>query len=583
MSENDKTFETSVAKNGEKILYVSENGLRVRMNSKYNPTYEAETWSKKYKQDASRHIIAVLGFSDGYFLRALKKRYRPDTIFIVYEPSKKLFEFVETEFDVSDLTHDENIIICFPSDDMNKIYDGLYMALADDRTTSIGIITPGYVKSDEFVTLCDKVGSSTEGDRAYRVKFGKDSFYNIFYAFNILHNNYLESDLMKKIPTDIPVIIVAGGPSLLKNVDDLKKVNNNALIVSTDRAVSTLVEHGVIPHIAVTVDPLKDPDFLRHDEIKNVPLISAFSSNKVTLQEHNGDIYFSSCELDLNQLPGMSGKNENIGENGGSVATFAYKLFQHYKFKNVILIGQDLAYQGEKTHADNKNDEVINKETLIEVEGMYGDKLYTSPNLKRYLNFFEHDVARYPETHVVDATEGGALIRGTEILTLQDAIKKYCVKQYDIESIISSVPHAQTTKEHEQTIEYIKDRLKELSDIKKISKELKPLCYRLMNVSQYGDIREKKYWKMYNQIDDLRLETYNKVANMWLEGRWISNAGIVPDHVYYMRDNDEAYPVLKKAYEYYSVLPKECDGLARMLIETFSLEGEYEYDEDQEA
>lgn len=571
-TENNQRFFVEEAKNGEKILYIEENGNRIRMNSSYDPTYEAETWSEKYHQGTARVVIAVFGLSDGYFLRALKKRFRPDTLFIVYEPSISLFHYVYENFDLDDLIVDKNIFIYLPGENDEEFYNQILFNLSNDKTDSIGIVTPGYNRNEQFTKVCEEISLAMSGNLGYRVAFGKKSLKHTFFGLSVLDKNYLEYDLMEKIPKDIPIVLVAGGPSLLKNIDVLKTVNGRAIIVCVDRAASVMLEHGIIPDMTVTVDPIKSADFLHYEELSDVPLIATFSCNIDTQRDHSGNIYYSDCQIGVAPIPGLNGKFKSLGDVGGSVATFAYKLFQAEQMKTVILIGQDLAYEGERTHADDRHDEVINKTTLIEVEGMHGEKLNTSPNLKRFLDFYEREIKRHPEVHVVDATEGGALIHGSEVLTLREAIDKYCTKKFDFKKVLNDMPHAQTLKQHEETIEYMRERLKELDEIKRLSKELVPICYRLMNVSKYGEITDKKYWKMYNKVDELRSQIFKTTCSVWLEGEWIMDSFSIPDHVYYIRNNEEAYKVYNQAYEYYKNLPKDCDEMADSISETFGID-----------
>ena len=55
--------------------------------------------------------------------------------------------------------------------------------------------------------------------------------------------------------TGVPAMIVAAGPSLNRNIEDLKAVEGRALIVAVDTAVRPLLTAGVQPHLAVSVDP----------------------------------------------------------------------------------------------------------------------------------------------------------------------------------------------------------------------------------------------------------------------------------------------------------------------------------------
>ena len=54
---------------------------------------------------------------------------------------------------------------------------------------------------------------------------------------------------------DIPVIIVSAGPSLDKNVKELRKAQGKAFIIVVDAALRTVLQAGVQPDIVCTIDP----------------------------------------------------------------------------------------------------------------------------------------------------------------------------------------------------------------------------------------------------------------------------------------------------------------------------------------
>ena len=54
---------------------------------------------------------------------------------------------------------------------------------------------------------------------------------------------------------NIPAIIVAAGPSLSKNIDLLRDAQRNFLIIASDTVYGMLLNHNIVPHFVVTVDP----------------------------------------------------------------------------------------------------------------------------------------------------------------------------------------------------------------------------------------------------------------------------------------------------------------------------------------
>src|SRR5512145_3078123 len=67
----------------------------------------------------------------------------------------------------------------------------------------------------------------------------------------------------------IPAVIVSAGPSLDKNIHELRGWEQNALILSTDTALKPLLAAGIEPHFVLTGDP--SPVNYRHIQGAQAP------------------------------------------------------------------------------------------------------------------------------------------------------------------------------------------------------------------------------------------------------------------------------------------------------------------------
>lgn len=571
-------FAVEAAKDGSRILYVTEGGQRIRMNSLYDPSYEAMRWAAQYGDLVNvKTTIAINGLLEGYYLRALRLTVRDNVDFIIYEPSMELFLYVCQNFSLADIIEDPRVRIVLPQLDEDAFYRELSGSTSRIHTNIFGITTPGYVQDERFAKVCHQVNIMDEMDRGYREHRGKESFRSEIFAFCNLDRNYLASDLFHALPRDVPVFIVSGGPSLLKNIDELKRIKDKGLIVAVDRAVSVLVRYGIMPDIMVTIDPVKDPGFLDYEEVRNVYLMCGFGANGMTMRKYNGRLIMIHSDVRYNEIPGLDGRLMSFGDVGGGVATAAFLHFVYMKMDDVVLVGQDLAYEkGALTHADGI-DNTGNKVPDIEVDGIYGGKVHTTWDYNRALEFFERTMQLYPESRVTDATEGGALIHGTRVQSLKDTVDELCAKGRDINGILSSMPNAQTAEQHEETIEYMCSRIKELRIIKALCPELCEITRKLVNACKYGQIGEKGNIRKINHYNEIRNRIYPLHVNDWLEEFWVTDRNTVPNPYIVVRTNEEAYPVFVQANRYYTTLPEFCDSLEQAIREESGITEE-EYD-----
>ena len=128
--------------------------------------------------------------------------------------------------------------------------------------------------------------------------------------------------------------------------------------------------------------------------------------------------------------------------SGGSVSTEAFMIALQMGFKNIVLIGQDLAFTGGVSHtkgiedALGDNDSYIKSRQIVEVEGINGERLQTDYQMWFYKQWFEKVIRIYKDKiYVIDATEGGARIEGAEIKSLEEVIKTQCNKELDVHKI----------------------------------------------------------------------------------------------------------------------------------------------------
>jgi len=114
------------------------------------------------------------------------------------------------------------------------------------------------------------------------------------------------------------------------------------------------------------------------------------------------------------------------------------------KFKNIVLIGQDLAFAPDgKTHSKGaiygENETQYERNTLY-VKGYYGDDVKTSQVWNMFLNHFQQSIDEMKETHpeikVINATEGGAYIEGAKHISFKEFLES--IEMEKKESIVCS-------------------------------------------------------------------------------------------------------------------------------------------------
>lgn len=487
----------------EYALEIEKDNIQYRLNSKYNPKQEAKKWAEQYQLKNLDTVIAMLGLGNGIFIRELIEKMDQDNRLIVYEPSLTIFKHVLQWYDIEDILKDSRVYII-----IKGINDCEFPYLLS-RTLSwlnlfsqIKCIHPGYeqlFKDDCQLfeqILQDNMFNNIVAKNTY-AKMGKNVVDNTINNITYLENSISVWDLYDVLPKDVPAIIVAAGPSLNKNVEVLKEAKGKSIIFVVDRAYETLLDHNVEPDFVVTMDAIKPLKYCGNKKGFSAPLLCKLEGSPEIFENHNGKKIIYNCEdYNCSIFTKLEKKFNNI-EVGGSVTTAAFSVCAKMGFKRIILIGLDLAYAGELTHAGSFNETVNNDSTLIKlfVDDINGNKISTRHDWYTFLRWFENVILQIPEYDIIDATEGGARIKGTRIMTLQEVVTEYCNIEVDCRSIIDNIQPTFNTNDIKNIYEYLKISRDDLVEIKNISRTTIKKCIKLKqttNLLQRNVTSEKR-------------------------------------------------------------------------------------------
>lgn len=244
-----------------------------------------------------------------------------------------------------------------------------------------------------------------------------------------------------------PAIIVSSGPSLDKNLHKLKGFENQCLIMSCDGSLTSLRKKNIVPHMVGTVERCTETYRAFYEEKiidKNIvyfgpgvvlPEIPNHFDNKIVSFYKDSDVYGKW----MNQT---SMETKGLIWCGTSIAHMLMNIAVELECSPIILIGQDLAYSKDLvSHA--RDAEVVESVQDFEineyVESIYGEMLPTNFAWKNFKSLFEV-VINEKKLDVIDATEGGAKIKGTRIMSLDEALGQYCNEQVPaLREIVDSI------------------------------------------------------------------------------------------------------------------------------------------------
>jgi hypothetical protein len=474
----------SRARDGNYYLSVkTEDGKEVRFNSSYRPLKEAEKWADQFNYTYLDIRAVIYGIGSGIYLQFLLKKLPEDSLVLIYEPDLWFFDQIMGLFDISFILSDKRVVI-FTSP-MERLFKYYLLATQNYSGLNTGItsVSLGYDKlfrEDSVEIFYKDIDDSNETiivNMNTTSHFGKAIALNVIKNLKFIRQSAALSEVKKEIPKDMPAIVVAAGPSLDKNIDALKKAEKKAFILATDTAVRQLIKHDIRFDAMITVDPKKPDNYISDPICKDVPLFCVIESNPAIMNFHTGKKIFCLGTDLIDLIYDKYGIEKAQYSTGGSVATAAAGTLNYLGFKNIILVGQDLAYNGNITHAGGEVSRINDEESSITyVDGIDGNKVKTRFDWKYYLDWFENYIRSNPDTNFIDATEGGALIHGSEVITLEEALDKYCDHEFDYKKFLSDFKPTFDEDQYSEIAEDLKKFPRQLSNIRERVEDGMKIC-----------------------------------------------------------------------------------------------------------
>ncbi|ELJ2072799.1 motility associated factor glycosyltransferase family protein [Campylobacter coli] len=229
-------------------------------------------------------------------------------------------------------------------------------------------------------------------------------------------------------------IVVSAGPSLAKQLSLLKAYQDKAVIFCADGALSMLEKKGIVPDYVTNLDftdlAMK---FFQNKENKT-------SLNILSCATHPSLVHFlDNKSVVLRDDPLYQRFNLNdFGyiDTGTHVSHFSYTLALALGFKNIIMIGQDLAFDEEgNSHSKGfdfgekfSGEENIDKLKVTAYAGK--GEVLTHITWNDYRIKLEYLFAcNDQKAKFYNATEGGARINFTEELSFKECCEKLLTKE----------------------------------------------------------------------------------------------------------------------------------------------------------
>jgi len=381
---------------------LKNNKNNIYLHSNLNPISEAEEWVRTV-YDPNIDVYYIWGLGLGYHLNAIYKYSFGTVKMNVFYEKYEEYELACKYGNVDELPDGE--VSFYWDKDARKFVESIQ--ICNECAVLLHFPSILCIEDDNVRTAMHSFFSSWNSTKLHKnqllVNFRKN---NSFVSHNV--------DELEKILFDKDVIIVGGGPSLNNAISYLQNVCGKYIICATT-VLGKLLQNGISPDYVVVLDPLeRTMGHVTNLDNLNYPLIlistafwgfaRAFSADKYILYQK---------DYELSEKSALE-KGNNIYRTGGTVMSMAIDIVGKFQCRNVEMIGVDLAFPENNTHASGTMDcSTIDTSGMISITDVNGGEVKTNSLFLSYKSFIEKQIRDYSNTVFINRSNCGAHIEGT--------------------------------------------------------------------------------------------------------------------------------------------------------------------------
>lgn len=227
-------------------------------------------------------------------------------------------------------------------------------------------------------------------------------------------------------------VVVSSGPSLNNKLDELKRIQDKAVIICADSALRVLLANGIQPFGVSSLE--RTPEISTLYEGYSIPediiLFAPLLLHPKTFQNFPGPIctYFRNV-FPYKWMPELM-EHFNVGL---CCAHQAFEVLRWFGCREIALIGQDLAYERDSGVAYYDGvaeyaEDAMQEQSFVEHEDNQGGKIKTNPYWVLYSNLYSQMILQkkfsQPVYNVIEK-ENGIKIKMTERIDPEDYFSRF--------------------------------------------------------------------------------------------------------------------------------------------------------------
>lgn len=458
------------AKDGNKVPVLAYGEKEIRFGSLYDGKYAAGRWLAHYITGEIENMV-LFGLGDAQVPLGLLARI-PGSIFI-YEPNDVLYREMKHTSVCKKLQAEKRIRLFVGESSLSQLYAELWELLNEDNVDTTAFrIQNGYDRCEaEKITKLQnnfrEMAQKIESLRPSVKRFIRSMIQNQIASVAPMEGGIPLGRLAKYWDKEVPVVVVSAGPSLEKNVKQLKEAEGKAFLFSVDAALPLLLKNDIIPDVAACLDADKNMNCFEDARSREIPLLVTTNAPAGLIRSSGAKKIWGSTHAFMNALYTKCGIELPRTPVELGVATLILASLIDLGAKKIIFVGQDLAYSREgKSHISGREEKYIKNERY-NAEGYYGGTVYSRADWTMTREWLENAIRKTPGREFINATEGGARIRGTRQETLEEVLSALPPKGKSFKEILEDSRVCIRPEEYEKLKKEFRQGKKDLEKLRR--------------------------------------------------------------------------------------------------------------------
>ncbi|MCR4315106.1 MAG: DUF115 domain-containing protein [Planctomycetes bacterium] len=417
-------------------------GKWVRLHS-IQPFVEAQRRVTQIDTEATKNWL-VCGFGLGYHVEeVLKKLGNTNFNVLCVEASPTIFRQALASRDLTHVLGDQRVRI-FVGGQVQEFSEWLFYTFGEIIVDDITVHkhAPSERLFTEFYNRC--IQETESAINRFEVNVLTAEHHGKTFFKNMLKNALFQIDAgdpraLKDLFKGRPIVCVAAGPSLDRNIHLLREAQEKCVVIAVDSSLKPLMKNGIVPDMVALIDPIdtKLPALERYPYQDQTALLAVQHCSPNLIAAWGGPRFLAQSNAPVSSWAGKHlGDYLFLGECL-TVAHAAFFVAAHMGGDPIIFLGQDLGFPQSlsHTHSTHTGDAwgsgvslattmKTEKDALVYIPGVDGLPVPTFRNMAAFAKTYETEIHKLG-VHCIDATEGGAFIQGTVVSTLWETILNF--------------------------------------------------------------------------------------------------------------------------------------------------------------